>query len=401
MLKITWKKFLITIAILLLVSFIFKNHSIVKAEEATPTPTPGKTQQAIDLENKIKGLENKISELKGQEKTLSSQIAVMDSQIDLTQARIDSTKEQILELTANIDTTNKKINSLQASLTDLMGLLVKRIVATYQVGSAPSFQVLMSSTSVSNLFTRLNYLKFVQAHDKELIYSTQQAKMDYSNQKTIFEDEKKKVESLKKQLEDYSAQLESQKADKQRLLDETEGSEATYQQLLAQARAEYEQIQGIVSGKGYEEEVGHVNQGDHIATVISGPSCNSSGTHLHFTISRSGNAENPFSYLKSVDHTNDSNGDAFNPSGSWEWPVDPPILLTQGYGDTWYVRTYGFYPFHNGIDIVGSSSVKAVKSGTLFKGSYSGSGGCRLNYVRVHHDEDGLDTFYLHIIYVR
>src|SRR4030067_2243523 len=112
MLKVTWKKIILSIGFFLLVSLFFQfNHPFTHAED--PTPTPSKSQQTIDLENKIKGLEDKINELRGQEKTLSSQIAVMDSQIDLTQARIDSTKEQILELTANIDTTNKKINNLQ------------------------------------------------------------------------------------------------------------------------------------------------------------------------------------------------------------------------------------------------------------------------------------------------
>ena len=135
-----------------------------------------------------------------------------------------------------------------------------------------------------------------------------------------------------------------------------------------------------------------------IATLIQGASCNSSGTHLHFTVSRDGVAQNPFNFLKGgISHENRSGGDPFNPSGSWEWPIDPTIEFNQGYGDTWYVRTYRFYPTHNGIDISGSSTVKAVKSGTLFKGSYAGYQGCTLPYVRVHHNDDGLDTFYLHV----
>ena len=181
----------------------------------------------------------------------------------------------------------------------------------------------------------------------------------------------------------------------------TQNDEKKYQQLLAQARAEYEAIVGIIAGKGTETEIGKVNQGERIASMISGASCNSSGTHLHFTVSRNGAAQNPFSFLKSVSYVNQSNGDPFNPSGSWEWPIDPPIEFNQGFGsDTWYVRTYHFYPNHNGIDISGSSlTVKAVKSGTLFRGSYAGYKGCTLPYVRVNHSDDGLDTFYLHVIH--
>ena len=102
-----------------------------------------------------------------------------------------------------------------------------------------------------------------------------------------------------------------------------------YQQLLATARAEFEAIQAIIAGKGEEEEVGSVSQGQRIASLIQGPSCNSSGEHLHFMASKGNNTVNPFSYLKGgVDHENcsgsscgSSAGDPFNPSGSWDWPI--------------------------------------------------------------------------------
>ena len=385
--------------LIIVFSFVF-GKNIVYSQDATPTPTPSSAPNTDELLKKINDLQNKISDLQGQEKTLSSQIAVMDSQIKLTEYRIEATQEQITSISLDIDTASKKISGLEESLNNLVNVLANRIVATYEVGTIQPFQILLTSSSASDFLKRLNYLKIAQSHDKKLIYDTQQAKVDYANQKAIFEDKKKQVEALKKQLEAYTTQLNQEKQGKQKLLADTRGSEANYQRLLAEAKAEYEQIQGIVSGKGTEGEIGSVNEGDTIATVIQGASCNSSGTHLHFTVSRNGNAENPFNYLKPVDYVNDSGGDTFNPSGSWNWPIDTPIHFNQGYGVTWFVTAYHPYPFHNGIDIDGpSSNVKAVKSGTLFQGSYSGNSGCRLRYVRVH-QPDGLDTYYLHINYV-
>src|SRR3989344_1094183 len=388
------KKFTIFLSILFLLATSLLFNRFVYAQEATPTPAP--TSQLSGLQNKINELTGKISELQGEAKTLSSQIQIMDSQIKLTEARIAANKQNIMDLTLDIDTATKKISSLEGSLDSVTEVLINRIVATYAAGRVQPLEIILSSRDASNFMARLNYLRIAQAHDKKLIYEIQQAKNDYTNQKEILEGKKKKIELLHKQLESYTAQLDQEKAGKQRLLNETKGSEANYQELLANARAEYEAIQGIVSGKGTETEIGLVNQGDTIATLITGASCNSTGTHLHFTVGRDGTTENPFNYLKSVDHSNESGGDEFKPSGSWEWPISPPIDLNQGYGDTWYVRTYHAYPFHNGLDIDndgGSSPVKAVRNGTLFQGSYSGNGGCRLRYVRVHHSDDGLDTF--------
>lgn len=233
--------------IVFLISFVwFFNKSLVFSQTATDTPTPTSDNSGAgqDLENRIRDLQNKISELQGQKKTLSSQIAVMDSQIKLTQLRIDATKREIADLTEDIQTTNKKIIGLEDSLRNFTKVLLNRIVATYQIGSVQPLHVLLSSNSVSDFFSRANYLRIVQAHDKKLIYETQQTKNDYANQKEIFEDKKKKVESLKKQLEVYTLQINQEKKSKQTLLAATQNDEQMYQKLLREAQA---QIQAFKS----------------------------------------------------------------------------------------------------------------------------------------------------------
>ncbi|MBP9719039.1 MAG: hypothetical protein KBD46_01085 [Candidatus Levybacteria bacterium] len=383
----------------------------IHAQTATPTPTVAVSdEKKKSKEEEIKQLEQKVTDLRGQSKTLSNQITAIDSQIKLTQLRITATEQQIEELNTDIDIAGKKVSKLETSLTDITKVLAKRIVATYQTSTIPPVQVFLTSNSVSDFLDKANYLKIVQAHDKELVYATEQAKQDYANQKDILEGKKQKVEELKTQLVGYTEQIESEKASKNQLLRVTQNDEAKYQQLLAQARAEYAAIQGIVAGNGSEVEAGQVSPGQRIASIISGSSCNSGGTHLHFIVRRNGATENPFSYLRGIDSSNCSgsscgsgDGDAFNPSGSWDWPIGGPITMNQGYGPTWATRNTWvgqIYSFHNGIDIMGSSlEVRAVKGGTLYQGSYGGGGGCRLRYVRVKHTDDGLDTLYLHINY--
>ncbi len=337
-----------------------------------------------------------------QSSTLTSQINYMNSQIQLTTIRIEATQTKINTLLDEITKLENEVQRLEGVLTTRLELLLHRIPAAYKRSVAPQFGILLFSRNVSDFIARAQYLSSVQKEDASLVFQVKATQNSYNESKQVREDKKTQLDQVQVQLQQQTAQLKQEKAGKQKLLDETNGNEATYQMLLAQARAEFEQIQGILAGRGTETEIGSVGQGDSIASVIQGGSCNSTGTHLHFTVSRNGAAENPFNYLKSVSYTNDSGGDPFTPSGSWEWPIDTPIEFNQGYGDTWYVRTYHAYAFHNGIDIAGpSSNVKAVKSGTLFRGSYVGNGGCLLRYMRVHHNDDGLDTFYLHINYTR
>jgi len=352
-----------------------------------------------ELQKRINDLQSKITELQGQGKTLSSQIAVMDNQINLTELKIASTEQQITDLTLDIDTTTKKIGKLEGSLDNLTRILINRIKATYIIGSASSFQILLGSSDVSDFVERANYLRIAQTHDKRLIYDTVQAKNDYSNQKEIFQDKKKDVEALKAELEGYTAQLEQEKRDKNALLQVTRNDEVVYQQKLQAALAEQRAIQGIAAGLGRETSAGNINEGDVIGSQIYGRSACSSGTHLHFEVRNNGALNDPSSYLSGKGVTFDNSPDgSFGFGGSWNWPLNDPIYIEQGYGMTYWARTgwYGGGP-HTGIDMYSQNlSVKAVKNGELYRGSIACGGG-QLLYAKVDH-KDGIQTYYLHIV---
>ncbi len=240
------------IVIFLFLSIVFFPTAF--AQTSTPTvsvtPTPDTSKEQQDLQNRINDLENKVKEKQGQVRTLSSQIAAMDNQIKLTELRISSTKHQIVAISGDIQTATKKIETLEKSLENLTKILVNRVVATYEVGSIPPFQMLLSSDNASDFLSRLDYIKIAQENDKKLVFATQQAKNDYVTQKNIFEDKKKKVEALKGQLEAYTKQLTVDKQNRQRLLTETQGDEANYQRLLAQAEAQLRAFSNFTASRG-------------------------------------------------------------------------------------------------------------------------------------------------------
>jgi peptidoglycan hydrolase CwlO-like protein len=261
-----FRKKLFFILLILFLSYPFaRNNSVLAQTEtptpsSTPTPTSDPTTQTSSIQDCSSNhisvadcpsyLQNKVDELSKQETTLSSQIDLMDSQIKLTQARIEATKEEILSLGEDIDTAQKKIATIEASLSSLTKILVTRLVTGYEVGSQGNFQLLLAANSISDFFTRENYLRIVERYDKRLIYDTMQAKNDYANQKQIFEEKKKKIIALKSQLENYTDDLNNQKKAKQSLLTQTQGSEENYQKLLSQAKAQLAGFQGFAISQG-------------------------------------------------------------------------------------------------------------------------------------------------------
>jgi peptidoglycan hydrolase CwlO-like protein len=366
--------------------------------------------QITDLQQKISELESALEAVGKQKDSLSREIALLDNRIKITTLQATQTTVQIETLEKEIELLSGKIVRLDDSLNHLSKVLLSRISETYKKGKPDFITLFLSSKNFSEFISRYRYLQAMQSHDREMLLAMEQTRTSYDEQKQLKEKKQAELENLKKQLEAQKVQLNAQVNSRQRLLEETKGKEANYQKLLAEAREELEAILGILAGKGKEVEIKKVSEGERIASVIAGPSCNSSGTHLHFMVSEGGQTKNPFNYLKGgIDYENctgsscgSGDGDAFNPSGSWNWPLNPKIKLTQGYGYTWAIQHFSWlkriYNFHNGLDLQGANlEVKAVKPGTLYAGSYNGS--CTLKYVRVRHDEGNIDTYYLHVNY--
>lgn len=377
---------------LVLIFIFFAKTPTLFAE--TPAEKYQKLQQEIDE------LSKKLTEAQNRAKTLSNQIVYMDNQIRLTVLKIQDTTEQIVKMGEEIKILAGRIGKLETSLTDISELLIDRVVATYKRNHVPFTFALLSADGFSDFISRAKYLALVQAHDKKLLYEVQTTKSDFEDQKKLLEDKKAELDLLQQKLEVQQVSLNQQKQDKEALLVVTRNDEKSYQKLLEEARNEQAAIHTAMKQAILQLKDGTpVDEGKEIAIMgnSGAPSC-STGAHLHFEVTKNGDRQNPTDYLKQNDVSWDNSPDSqFSFNGSWNWPMNNPIRLTQGYGMTYWARTgfYGGGP-HTGIDMVSTNTViKAPKSGTLYKGS-SRCGSATLRWVAVEHGE-GIISWYFHV----
>jgi len=384
--------------VLCLVFFLFLTFFLPAAAE------DNEDKRLKELQEKIEEYETTIKELQGREKTLSSTIAYLDGKIQLTTTQMAVTEQELEILSREIEEISAKIDILDFSLNDVSSALQSRVQETYKRSLINPFYLIFSSGGFSDALSRVKYLRSAQAHDRQLLYQLQESKMNYDVQKSLKERKQAKQEALKTQLESQKILLDQQKGAKQDLLEVTKNDEQKFQGLLAAARAEMEAIQSIMAGYGEEIEVGKVNEGQRIASIIAGTSACSTGSHLHFEVVKDGANVNPAGYLQSKGVKWDcwlgdcSQHTGF--SGSWSWPMNDPITITQEYGMTSYAKTGAYVGGpHTGYDMFSSDyTVKAVKSGVLSRGSISCGGGT-LRYVKVDHADSDIDTYYLHVNY--
>lgn len=349
----------------------------------------------------IKILADKVSELGSQKKTLSSQISQFNNQIKLTQAKIADAEATISQLEKEIGVLGFRIGYITDSVDKLEVLLKQRIVATYQQSFVSNLEIILTSVDFSDMILRSQYLKQVQENDKKLLSNLLLTKSNYANQKDEREEKQAAIEANKQKLLGLKTSLDSQKVEKQAFLEVTKNDEAKFQRLLAQAQAE----QAIVFGGGTDVFIRNVNQGDSIGSIAShsaSPGC-STGAHLHFEVHKNNSLQDPNNYLKSGNYSYSYSQDqqsyygSINPHGDLPWPLNETVIIHQGYGSHTFAQQFYSGGVHTGIDMdSGSSTVKAVKSGKLYGGSYNCSNG-KLYYSKVEHD-DGLTTWYLHMI---
>ncbi len=356
---------------------------------------------------KLSCLEGKVNQKKQAANTLSNTISIINGQIVVQELQIKQTQLEINKLNDDIQQLSVRIAGLNLSLNQETEVLIQRVQANYKSSRTNALDSVLFSSSLNDFFRRLKYLQVAQQHTTEILKAAESQRITFDQEKTLKQQKQAEVDQKKQKLLVQENELNKQKTDQQVLLQQTRNDESRYQAELEKTLAEQQALQSIIAGNGAEQRVGDVNQGDVIASIIPGPSPCSNGAHLHFEVAQNGAVFNPAGYLKPIDGIiwNNEPDDPFGFSGNWNWPINDAARINQGFGMTFYARVrraYGGAP-HTGIDMIsktpGDHTVKAVKSGTLFRGSIRCGAG-QLRYVRVEHkDGGGLSSYYLHVNY--
>jgi peptidoglycan hydrolase CwlO-like protein len=207
------------------------------------------TSSINQLTNQIQQLQNQLNAAKNQEKTLNSQLQYIDNQTKLTELKIEDTQYQVTKLDKEINDLGTYITNLSTKSDQLTKVLLDRIVTTYKYSNFSPLDLIFSARGFADLLERIKYIQIIQSNDKKVLYNLQATKSTYNDQQTDKKTRQEAQQKLQKDLKNYQVQLASQKKSKQDLLDATKGNEATYQRLIAQAKAQLTAFARFTSGK--------------------------------------------------------------------------------------------------------------------------------------------------------
>lgn len=242
---------------LVLISILFLVLSLLSHKTLSVECQPGFTYGNQDELNQIvSSCQQKVSSLQQQASSLSSEIQLFDTKIYLTTLQIQETENKIRQTQEEIEKLSGRIENLNTSLDHLSKVLLEKIVEGYKKRETPLFEIFLDSDNASILFNRLKYAKKTEQNDQHVAFQLQQAKTNFEQQKNLREQKKMELDQLNQTLSQQKLALDSQRTQKQKLLADTQNSEATYQRLLSQAKAQLAAFSSFVQTSGASSTIG-------------------------------------------------------------------------------------------------------------------------------------------------
>lgn len=208
-----------------------------------------------DLSARQSEIQEEISSMDAEMVDLMIQIDAAKSDIEATEGQITETKENITSKEAEIEQTKKDLKEAEDTRDKQYEDMKKRIQYIYENGGESAwFQMLFDSEDFSKVLTRADYVQDLQDYDRaqleayvQVVKEVKELKASLENQKKELEEQKAALEEQKASLESQKADLEIQQSDLQDQIDAKKAASADYEDQIATARQQAEEISNLIA----------------------------------------------------------------------------------------------------------------------------------------------------------
>lgn len=297
-------------------------------------------KQLENVNDSIDSKKDKLDEIGQSSLEMQDQIKALDSEAGDLAGKLAATNSQLSSVNGELEGAQSELSESEKKLEEQNQLFESRVVALYTAGNITYMEVLLGSTSFSDMVGRLEWVTTIMEYDKNLISGIRAEKGKIEAKKAELDSKKKSIQTLKSEAAAKYSDLEKKTEEKQKLMSSLEKDKSYYEMLIAaeekeaaSIKARIQQMQSQSTGTGSGKASG---------------SASSSG-------------------LCSI-----TGGRSFSITSTYGWRVHP---IT------------GVSKFHKGIDIAAPSGtpIYSVMSGTVMYKGYDANG--YGNYVMVNHGD--------------
>ncbi len=199
-------------------------------------------RRQAELKRKEEQNRKALEQKKREASNLRELIGDLDGDISYTSSRIQNTEEQIAATNSVINLLIQDIQKQQTELDALSAKLKGAYVNLYQLSQTSTMELLLQSPNLEEALSQAEYIQAIQTDLRKNIDTVNALKTDLEKKKTDNESQKANLETLRQELDRSRGTLTSQKNQKNYLLNQTQGEQAQYEELLKKLSAQQEQL---------------------------------------------------------------------------------------------------------------------------------------------------------------
>lgn len=146
------------------------------------------------VQNTIKQITSKLSQNKEKEKSMTEKIKTLDLNISKTEEELGEISKEVTLTQKKIEKAKQELAEAEVSIGDKNDVIDSRLKVMYKNNNMGYLEVLLSSTSIVDLFSNLDMMKKIFNHDMDVLKH--------------LKDERDLIDSKKRTLESHESKME-------------------------------------------------------------------------------------------------------------------------------------------------------------------------------------------------
>ena len=333
------------------------NKAVNEGNAAVSSAKNEKTQ----MENNLQKAQDIKDDLVRDRNEISQVVTELDSKMQDVSTNISEIQELLDQKEAELEVTSAKLIQARQNAADQYESMKKRIKFMYEKGTVDIIQILLGSSSFSELLNKAEYIEQLSAYDRSMLVVYEQTRDEMQELEGVLAQQQEVLNQTKEEAESKKGELESLMTEKAEELNKynediasKEAAIREYEEMIADQDATISELEKAAeAAKKRQQEV-----------IASEAKASVSGNS---TVKYGG--------------------------GPFTWPAPSYTRISDDYG-TRIHPILGVEQFHNGVDMAAPSGspILAAADGYVVAASYSATMG---NYIMIDHGS-GIYTIYMH-----
>ena len=259
------KKIGLKIVGMIVIAIILLQFNVVLAA-TTSELNASKTETNQKIEEAKEELEN----INAEKSETLQQVEDLIMQISSAQSEIDGLDTKISDMNTKIEEAQSKLNEKQEEYDDKEALLEKRLVAAYEAGETSYLDVLLSSSSLTDLISNYYMISEITQSDMELMDKIKKEQEEIETAKQTLETSKQELDSVRAEKQQKATELQNAKSQKDSYVAQLDEQEKNTQAELEQFEQDKREIQAELEKIARQEAA---NAGSsNVSNITNNPS---------------------------------------------------------------------------------------------------------------------------------